>query len=131
MAARPPPMPAPTIANVRVFIDRPYAHPGRRGSLSILDQVRVIVCLGGWAWDGTCRAIAGLGERLTSKPRFGHGAEAQVGSWRLLGCYHPSQQNTFTGRLTAAMLDGVLERAKGLAGWTANRDAPDGRTVGL
>ena len=46
---------------------------------------------------------------------IGHGAEAEVGRWRLLGCYHPSQQNTFTGRLTPSMMDAVLSRAVALA----------------
>ncbi|MGZ6345608.1 MAG: uracil-DNA glycosylase, partial [Candidatus Limnocylindrales bacterium] len=48
-------------------------------------------------------------------PRFGHGAEAVVGRYRLVGSYHPSQQNTFTGRLTPAMLEAVLARARELA----------------
>ena len=58
--------------------------------------------------------LAGEGHRVTPRPRFGHGAEAQVGPYTLLGCYHPSQQNTFTGRLTTAMLDEVLAEAGGL-----------------
>ena len=72
---------------------------------------RVIVCLGGFAWDGACRLLA-----LRPKPRFGHGAEHRVaGGPLLLGTYHPSQQNTFTGRLTEPMLDAVLMRARELA----------------
>jgi uracil-DNA glycosylase family 4 len=84
--------------------------------LSLLERCRVIVALGGFGWDGTLRAARALGVELPRpRPRFGHGAEAGVGSWTLLGCYHPSQQNTFTGRLTEPMTDAVLARAKELA----------------
>jgi uracil-DNA glycosylase len=50
------------------------------------------------------------------KPRFGHGAEVAIGPYRLLGTYHPSQQNTFTGKLTPPMLEAVLRRAQAIAG---------------
>ena len=80
--------------------------------LRLLERVRVVVCLGGFAWDGALRSIRSLGHRPTRRPRFGHGAEAVVGPYLLLGCYHPSQQNTFTGRLTEAMMDEVLARAR-------------------
>src|SRR5689334_5141327 len=76
--------------------------------LRFLKNVRVIVCLGGFAWDGALRALRALGVEVGRKPRFGHAAEAVVGPYTLVGCYHPSQQNTFTGRLTKAMLDAVL-----------------------
>jgi uracil-DNA glycosylase family 4 len=82
--------------------------------LRLLGRVRVIVCLGAFAWDGALRALRQLGHHPPRKPRFGHGAEAVVGPYALLGCYHPSQQNTFTGRLTEAMLDAVLARARAL-----------------
>jgi uracil-DNA glycosylase len=72
----------------------------------------VIVALGSFAWDGALRALCPLGHTLRPKPRFGHAAEAQVGPFVLLGCFHPSQQNTFTGRLTPAMIDDVLSRAR-------------------
>src|SRR5262249_1208434 len=66
--------------------------------LPLLSGVRVIVCLGGFAWDGALRVLADLGHIAKPRPVFGHAAEATVGPYRLLGCYHPSQQNTFTGR---------------------------------
>jgi len=88
--------------------------------LELLPAVRVIVCLGGFAWDAALRARAALGEPAPRpRPRFGHGAECAShppGRWPLLGCYHPSQQNTFTGRLTEPMMDAVFLRARELAG---------------
>ena len=81
--------------------------------LAALPRVRVIVALGSFAWDGVLRALAGLGHPVPRpRPRFGHAAEAEAGPYRLLGCYHPSQQNTFTGVLTEAMLDDVFRRAR-------------------
>jgi uracil-DNA glycosylase family 4 len=71
----------------------------------------VIVCLGAFAWDAACRLHG-----LRPRPRFGHGAEHEIdGGPVLLGTYHPSQQNTFTGKLTEPMLDAVFQRAHGLA----------------
>jgi uracil-DNA glycosylase family 4 len=84
--------------------------------LQLLDRVRVIVCLGSFAWDGGLRTLRGLGYEIPRpRPRFGHGAECAVGPYVLLGCFHPSQQNTFTGRLTEPMLDAVFGRARDLA----------------
>ncbi len=80
--------------------------------LELLPRVRVIVCLGSFAWDGVRRALLQAGLERTPRRKFGHGAEAQIGPYRLLGSYHPSQQNTFTGRLTPAMLDAVFRRAR-------------------
>lgn len=99
--------------------------------LSGLPQARVVVCLGAFAWDGAMRALAELGHRMSPRPRFGHLAEAEIGPYRLLGSYHPSQQNTFTGKVTAAMLDAVFARARRLAGGQApiESDCPGaGRT---
>jgi len=77
--------------------------------LELLTQVRAILALGAFAWDGTLRALAKLGH-ATPKPRpaFGHAAQAMVGPYALVGSYHVSQQNTFTGRLTEPMLDAVF-----------------------
>jgi uracil-DNA glycosylase family 4 len=90
------------------------------------DTVRVIVCLGGFAWQALWPQLAAAG-RAVPRPRpvFGHGAEvrlpapeagAATGELTVLGCYHPSQQNTFTGRVTEAMLDELLTRARRAAG---------------
>jgi uracil-DNA glycosylase family 4 len=85
--------------------------------LRLLPRARVLVALGGFAWDGALRALAALGHPAPRpKPRFGHGAEARIGPFVLLGSYHVSQQNTFTGKLTEEMLDGVFARARELAG---------------
>ncbi len=82
----------------------------------LLREVRVVVCLGGFAWDAALRLRTRLGAPvLRPKPRFGHGAEVLNAPFALLGSYHPSQQNTFTGRLTEPMLDAVLGRARELA----------------
>ena len=76
-------------------------------------RLRAVVALGAYGWDGALRALAGAGlEVPRPKPRFAHGAEVAIGSLTLLGCYHPSQHNTFTGRLTPDMLDDVLGRAR-------------------
>jgi uracil-DNA glycosylase family 4 len=83
--------------------------------LGILRRVSVVVGLGAYGWDAALRAIAANGHRPPAKPRFGHGAAALVGPYRLLGTYHPSQQNTFTGKLTPAMLDDVIVAAKAAA----------------
>ena len=80
--------------------------------LAALAQVRVVVALGGLA----CAAVARHWE-LRPRPRFAHGLEVPLGGGRtLLCCYHVSQQNTFTGRLTEDMLDAVFDRARRLAG---------------
>ena len=88
--------------------------------MRLLPDVQVLVCLGAFAWDAALRLLAALrgGEALGGRrrPRFAHGAEVELGAHTLLGCYHPSQQNTFTGRLTEEMLDGVLLRARELGG---------------
>jgi uracil-DNA glycosylase len=81
-----------------------------------LERLRVFVALGGFAWDGVLAACRALDVVVKPKPRFAHGAEVALGRFTLLGAFHPSQQNTFTGRLTPGMLDAVLRRAAELGG---------------
>jgi uracil-DNA glycosylase len=95
--------------------ERDACLPFLERELQAFADLRVIVALGAVAWDGALRAFAGLGHIVRPKPRFGHGEEAGIGPVTLLGCYHPSQQNTFTGTLTAPMLDRVLARARAIS----------------
>jgi len=83
----------------------------------LLPSVRCAVVLGGFGWTALGRALVRAGVEVGRLPGFGHGVEAVLpGGLTLLGCYHVSQQNTFTGRLTEPMLDAVFARAKDLAG---------------
>jgi uracil-DNA glycosylase family 4 len=92
--------------------------------LALLANARVLLCLGAYGWDSALRALPVFGTPTPRpRPRFTHGAEYDTGRVTLLGTFHPSQQNTFTGRLTAAMLDEVVERARTLSGWTSSRPA--------
>jgi uracil-DNA glycosylase len=95
-------------------VERGTCLPFLRREVEALERLRVAVALGAFAWDGVLRALADLGHRVRPRPRFGHAAEAEVGPFGLVGCFHPSQQNTFTGKLTPEMLDAVFERAKAL-----------------
>jgi uracil-DNA glycosylase len=109
-----PPKNRPTTA------ERDACAPWIEAELGLLaEHVRVVVALGGIGWDATLRTSAALGWQVPRpKPRFGHGVETTLMAdgrpVALLGCYHPSQQNTFTGRLTASMLDDVFGRAAAL-----------------
>jgi uracil-DNA glycosylase family 4 len=96
--------------------ERDNCAPFLHRELALLEDVRVIVPLGGYAWEAAFRAIASVaGVEARPRPKFGHGAEAKVGPYTIVGSYHPSQQNTFTGRLTQEMLVGVLARARAIA----------------
>jgi uracil-DNA glycosylase family 4 len=95
--------------------ERDRCLPFLERELTALRRLRVIVTLGAFGWDGALRALGALGHPLRPKPRFGHAAEAEVGPYVVLGCFHPSQQNTFTGTLTPAMIDDVFARALVLA----------------
>ena len=103
-------------ANRPTPAERDNCLPYLERELALLDRCQVIVALGAFGWDGFLRSARALGVEVPRpRPRFGHGAEARVGPWRLLGCYHPSQQNTFTGRLTVPMTDAVFARARELS----------------
>jgi len=109
--------------------ERDRCLPYLERELDLLTGLRVIVALGAFGWDAALRALAARGLERRPRPRFGHGAEASLGPIELIGSYHPSQQNTFTGRLTPAMLEGVLGRARLVAGLPpgGRRDALAGR----
>jgi uracil-DNA glycosylase len=100
-------------ANKPLPSERDNCRPWLEDELKLLSRVRVIVSLGGFAWDAALRTLAALGEVVPRpRTRFGHGARAEVGRFVLLGSYHVSQQNTFTGKLTEPMLDDVFARAR-------------------
>ncbi len=94
--------------------ERDLCLPYLARELDALERVRVLVTLGSFAWDGALRALAMLGHAARPRPAFGHLARAALGPYVLLGSYHPSQQNTFTGKLTPAMLDEVFRRARSI-----------------
>jgi uracil-DNA glycosylase family 4 len=106
----PPPQNRPTTE------ERDNCLPYLVRELRLLRSARVIVALGAYGWTGTLLALAELGAEVPRpRPRFGHGAEARIGDWAMVGSFHPSQQNTFTGRLTEPMLDAVFARATEIA----------------
>jgi uracil-DNA glycosylase family 4 len=90
--------------------ERDACFPFAVAELRALPDLRAILCLGKFAWDNALRLLRDAGYELPSPlPKFGHGAEARITpTLTLIGSYHPSQQNTFTGKLTEAMLDDVL-----------------------
>jgi uracil-DNA glycosylase family 4 len=96
--------------------ERDRCLPYLEREIQALARLDVVVALGAFAWDGALRALGTLGHAVRPRPRFGHLAEVRVGPFVLLGCFHPSQQNTFTGKLTPTMLDEVFERARELSG---------------
>jgi len=99
-------------ANKPLPDERERCLPWSAAELELLPRVAVVVCLGAFAWDCAFRL---LDPDVRPRPRFGHAVEAEAGGRALLGCFHPSQQNTFTGKLTAEMLDAVLARARKIA----------------
>jgi uracil-DNA glycosylase len=90
--------------------------------LELLTEVTTIVCLGGFAYDNLFRILRDRGEDVPRpKPKFGHGVEVVVGERILVCSFHPSQQNTFTGRLTEDAFDRIWTRARHLVAATFNR----------
>ena len=102
-------------ANKPTPLERDTCAPFLEREIRLLERLLVVVALGQFGWDAALRAFDALGHPARPKPRFGHGREVVVGPYRLLGSYHPSQQNTFTGRLTVPMFRDVLHRARALA----------------
>jgi uracil-DNA glycosylase len=98
-------------ANRPLPSERDNCLPYFSAELGLLKRARVIVCLGGFAWDAALRVLGPVRPR----PKFAHGASLELGNYVMLGCYHVSQQNTFTGKLTEPMLDEVFTRARELA----------------
>jgi uracil-DNA glycosylase len=99
--------------------ERENCLPWSVDELRLLPGVRVLLCLGAFAWDAALRVVSVMagGPPRPPRPRppFGHAAEARAGDYQLVGCYHPSQQNTFTGKLTPSMIDEVLIRVRELS----------------
>jgi uracil-DNA glycosylase len=99
-------------ANKPTPAERDRCQPFLERELALLEHARVAVVLGGFAYEAVWRTLAATGVALPRpRPRFAHGLEVATGRMTILGCYHPSQQNTFTGRLTEPMLDDVFARA--------------------
>ncbi|MGH3497036.1 MAG: uracil-DNA glycosylase [Nocardioidaceae bacterium] len=117
-------------ANRPTTVERDTCAPWLDAELAaVLPGIRCILALGGYGWDAALRSLRRLGVVVPApRPRFGHAAEARLRpDLTLIGSYHPSQQNTFTGRLTEPMLDTVLARARAVAGlgpWPADADTP-------
>ena len=104
-------------ANKPTPAERDTCFPYLVRELELLQRVRVLVALGKFAWDGALAVLRRAGHDVPRpKPAFGHGAEIVVGPYTLVGCFHPSQQNTFTGKLTEDMIDAVFARARELGG---------------
>ncbi len=99
-------------ANKPAPVERDTCRDWLEAELALLPRARVFVALGKFGFDAVATHLG-----LRPRPAFGHGVEVDLGDGRtLLGCYHVSQQNTFTGRLTEAMLDAVMARARALGG---------------
>ena len=112
-------------------VEQKRCAPWSARELELLTHVRVIVCLGALAWQAALQLLSRREQsppvsRAPPRPRFTHGAELMGDRYTLLGCYHPSQQNTFTGVLTETMIDAVFARAKALGAHSKPRAAHRG-----
>ncbi|MFZ4584363.1 MAG: uracil-DNA glycosylase [Acidimicrobiia bacterium] len=95
--------------------ERVQCAPYLAREFALLSHARVVVALGAFAYEAVWRMLAADGVALPKpRPKFTHGLEVNAGEYVVLGSYHPSQQNTFTGKLTEAMLDAVFARAAAL-----------------
>jgi len=104
-------------ANKPTTGERDACRPWLDRELALLPSLKVIVVLGGFGWTALWPALRSLNVPVPSpRPAFAHGVEVSLPGLTVLGCYHVSQQNTFTGRLTEPMLDAVFARAKALCG---------------
>lgn len=103
-------------ANKPATDERDRCLPFLQRELAALSRTRVIVALGAFGWSGALLALSANGAQVPRpRPKFGHSAECEIGDVTLIGSYHVSQQNTFTGRLTEEMLDAVFARAVEIA----------------
>ncbi len=99
-------------ANKPLPTERDNCLPFLWQELQRLHRCQLIVALGGFAWDGVLRMLHRVGHTKKPKPRFAHGHLVSIGPYQLIGSYHPSQQNTFTGKLTQPMFDAIFVQAK-------------------
>jgi uracil-DNA glycosylase len=104
--------------NKPTVLERDTCEPWLAAELDLVSaDLKVIVCLGHFAWQAAWRELARMGHQVpVPRPAFGHGVEVKLAGLLVMGCYHPSQQNTFTGRVTGPMLDAVFKRAGSVAG---------------
>jgi uracil-DNA glycosylase family 4 len=104
--------------NKPTVLERDICEPWLAAELDLVAaDLKVVVCLGHFAWQAAWRELPRMGHQVpVPRPAFGHGVEVRLAGLLVMGCYHPSQQNTFTGRVTGPMLDAVFERARSVAG---------------
>ena len=117
-------------ANKPTPAERDTCAPWMARELTLLPDLQVVVVLGQFGWNALWPVLAGMSYLIPRpRPRFGHGVQFAIEHpdrppLQVLGCYHVSQQNTFTGVLTEAMLDAVLRRARAMTGAGAGTDEP-------